>query len=79
MKIVKDGVGRAYAQMIQDFSAKSFSPFFEKHISKTAIVTTDEWTGYKPLKKNYPNLEQIPSTSGKGFPDVHIHIMNLKS
>lgn len=79
LEIVKDGVGRAYAEVIQDFSAKSFSPFFEKHISKTAIVKTDEWTGYKPLKKNYPNLEQIPSASGKGFPDVHIHIMNLKS
>lgn len=78
LEIVKGGVGRAYAESIHDFSAKSFSPFFEKHIGKTALVKTDEWTGYKPLKKQYPKLEQIPSASGNGFPDIHIHIMNLK-
>lgn len=61
LEIVNDGVGRAYAQVIQDFTAKSFSPFFENHLSKTANIKTDEWTGYKRLKKGYPNLEQIPS------------------
>ena len=71
-------MGRAYAEVINDFSAKSFRPFFEKHISKDAVVKTDEWTGYKPLKKAYPNLVQVPSESGKGFPNIHIHIMNLK-
>ncbi len=78
LEMVKGGVGRAYAEVISDFSSKSFSPFFEKYISKNAIVKTDEWTGYKPLKKDYPNPIQIPSESGKGFPDLHIHIMNLK-
>lgn len=78
LEIRKGGVGRAYAQVIQDFSSNSFSPFFQNHISKDAEIKTDEWTGYKPLKKDYPNLIQIPSKSGKGFPDVHIHIMNLK-
>ena len=78
LEIVKDGVGRAYAEVINDSSSRSFSPFFEKYISKNAIIKTDEWTGYKPLKKEYPNLVQIPSESGKGFPDIHIHIMNLK-
>jgi hypothetical protein len=78
LEIVKDGVGRAYAEVINDSSSRSFSPFFEKYISKNTLVKTDEWTGYKPLKKEYPNLVQIPSESGKGFPDMHIHIMNLK-
>jgi hypothetical protein len=78
LEIVKDGVGRAYAEVINDSSSRSFSPFFEKYISKNTLVKTDEWTGYKPLKKEYPNLVQIPSESGKGFPDLHIHIMNLK-
>jgi hypothetical protein len=78
LEIVKDGVGRAYAEVINDSSSRSFSPFFEKYISKNTLVKTDEWTGYKPLKKEYPNLVQIPSESGKGFPDVNIHIMNLK-
>ena len=78
LEIVKDGVGRAYAQVIEDTSSKSFRIFFEKHIDKNANVQTDEWVGYSPLKKEYPKLKQIPSDSGKGFPDMHIHIMNLK-
>ncbi len=79
LEILAKGVGRAYAQVIQDFSSKSFRPFFLNHIAKDAEIKTDEWTGYIPLKKEYPNLVQIPSESGKGFPDIHIHIMNLKS
>jgi len=79
LEIPAKGVGRAYAQVIQDFSSKSFRPFFLNHIAKDAEIKTDEWTGYIPLKKEYPNLVQIPSESGKGFPDIHIHIMNLKS
>ncbi|MCP4553402.1 MAG: transposase [Bacteroidetes bacterium] len=30
------------------------------------------------MKKDYPNLTQTPSGSGKDFHDLHIHIMNLK-
>src|SRR5680860_19796 len=75
---VKGGVGRAYAQVIEHASAKEFKPFFNDHISKDANVVTDEWTGYIPLKKQYPKLLQIPSNDGASFPDLHIHIMNLK-
>jgi len=75
---VNGGVGRAYAQIIEHASAKEFMPFFNDHISKDANVLTDEWTGYIPLKKQYPNLHQIPSNDGANFPDLHIHIMNLK-
>ena len=50
----------------------------KKLISKDAKVITDEWKGYRPLKKDYPNLEQVKSEVGKSFPDIHIHIMNLK-
>ncbi len=70
--------GRAYAQVIDDASSKSFKPFFETYISKDATVVTDEWNGYIPLKKSYPNLSQRPSNDGKGFPQMHIHIMNIK-
>jgi hypothetical protein len=75
---VKDGVGRAYAQVIEAASADEFKPFFKSYINKEATVITDEWTGYSPIKKNYRNLKQIPSNDGKNFPDLHIHIMNLK-
>ena len=75
---VKDGVGRAYAQVIEKASANEFTPFFDSYISKSANVITDEWNGYSPLKKKYPELKQIPSNEGKSLPDLHIHIMNLK-
>lgn len=78
LEIVKNGVGRAYAQLIKDSSSGSLKPFFEKYIDKEAIIKTDEWTGYSPLKKEYKNLTQERSDSGKNFPDLHIHIMNLK-
>jgi len=77
-KLSDGGVGRAYAQIIEDASNTCFRPFFENHISKDAHVVTDKWTGYIPLKKDYPKLKQTPSNNGKNHPDMHIHIMNLK-
>lgn len=79
LELVKDGVGRAYARVIEDASAKSFKPFFEGHIAKDAHIVTEEWNGYKPLKKEYPNLEQVKSDKGNGLPNLHLHIMNVKS
>lgn len=78
LEIVESGVGRAYAQCIEDASSASFRPFFESYISKDARIITDEWRGYMPLKKDFPNLEQVKSDDGKNFKDLHIHIMNLK-
>ena len=78
LEVRKDGVGRAYAQLIADSSANSFRPFFERHIDKDATVKADEWTGYIPLKQEYPNMVQTLSDSGMGFPELHIHIMNIK-
>jgi transposase-like protein len=77
-KLPIDGVGRAYAQIIENASSASFLPFFKAHISKDADVVTDEWTGYIPLKNDYKKLKQVPSNKGKNQPDMHIHIMNLK-
>jgi len=75
---VKNGVGRAYAQIIEHASEEEFKPFFNNYINKQADVITDEWNGYSPLKKEYPKLKQLPSNNGKNLPDLHIHIMNLK-
>ena len=75
---VTDGVGRAYAELIEHASAEEFKPFFNNYIGKKATVITDEWRGYSPLKTEYKALRQIPSDEGKNFPDLHIHIMNLK-
>ena len=78
LEIVKNGVGRAYAEVIEHASAKELGAFMERYISKEAKVITDEWRGYTALKKVYPKLEQIESKNGKNFKDVHIHIMNIK-
>lgn len=77
-KLPFNPVGRAYVQIIENGSSASFRPLFEAHISKDAEVISDEWTGYSPLKKDYPKLKQIPSNRGMNQPDMHIHIMNLK-
>lgn len=74
----KGGVGRAYAQVIERASSKEFRPFFETFISKEAHIITDVWKGYLPLKKDYPNLEQMPSDKGRGMQELHIHIMNIQ-
>jgi len=78
LEIVRGGFGRAYAATITDASSDSFKPFFEKYIDKDANLVADEWTGYIPLKSTYQKLRQVPSNKGKSFPELHIHIMNIK-
>ena len=51
--------------------------YLDKHISKTAQATTDEWKGYKPIK-DY-NITQKPSNNGKNFPTLHKVIHQVKS
>jgi len=50
--------GRGYAKTIEDYRSKSLEEIFHRHISKTAKITTDGWSGYKPLMKQYPHFEQ---------------------
>ena len=79
IEITKQGVGRAYAEIIENASSKELGMFIKKYVSEDAKIITDEWTGYAPLKKEYQNLMQTKSESGKNFKDIHIHIMNIKS
>ena len=74
----KRKVKRAYANVIEDYSAKSFTPLFEQHISQSAKVVTDKWRGYNPLKKDY-EIEQVPSKKGRNFKELHIIIHKIKS
>lgn len=78
IEIVDNGVGRAYAETIENASSKELGTFLEKYVSKEATIITDEWRGYTPLKKTFVNMEQRKSDEGKNFKDVHIHIMNIK-
>ena len=78
LEIVKDGVGRAYAQVIDHSSAIELGDFLVKYVSKEAVITSDKWSGYTPLKKEFKNLKQVASNQGKNFKELHIHVMNIK-
>ncbi len=71
--------GRGYAKIIEDYNSESLKPIFEKHIKNDASILADGWTGYIPLKENYPNLKQILSNKGKNFKMLHIQIRNFKN
>lgn len=78
IEILEDGVGRAYAEVIENSSAKELGGFLKKYVSKDAEITTDKWRGYLPLKKEFLKLKQVASEDGKNFKELHIHIMNIK-
>lgn len=79
VQLTPDGkVKRFYAMKINDFSSKSLHGIFDKHISKEAKVTTDEWRGYRPICKEY-QIEQIVSQNGMNFKALHTMIHQVKS
>jgi hypothetical protein len=78
IEILDDGVGRAYAELIENSSAKELGNFLTKYVSKDAELVTDKWRGYMPLKKEFLKLKQVASEDGKNFKELHIHIMNIK-
>jgi transposase-like protein len=79
VQLTEEGkVRRFYALKINDFSSKSLKVIFDKHISKTAKVTTDEWRGYRPLQKEY-DITQIPSNKGLNFKALHTMVHQSKS
>jgi len=77
-KVKGNKIGSAYAEVIENASAESFRPFFEKYIDKdNARVITDGWRGYWPLESEF-EIKQKLSGGGKNFPGLHFVIMNLK-
>ena len=78
LEILDSGVGRAYAEVIENASSKELGNFLKKYVSKDARIISDEWRGYTPLKSEFKKLEQVASDDGKFFNDIHIHIMNIK-
>lgn len=76
----KKGVSRIYARVIKKADAKSLGSFMEDHIDLNTQITTDKWTGYLPLHKQFKNLKQLYSgNKGSNFHELHRVIMNLKS
>ena len=74
------GVSRMYARIVDNAGTKQLRPFFQDHISCQAVIKTDKWKGYMPLKSEYHHLVQIDSgKKGKNFPDLHRTIMMFKA
>ena len=72
------GVKRAYFKSISDYSSASLEKIFDSHISTEAKVETDQWSGYKPLKKLY-NITQTKSNKGSTFFEMNTIIHQTKS
>lgn len=74
----KGKVKRAYFKKIQNYSSKSLRGIFDNHISKTAKVYTDKWSGYKPISADY-EIHQDYSDNGSSMKQMHTIIHQLKS
>jgi transposase-like protein len=75
----KNGVSRFYAKVIDKANAENLGEFMRTTIKKEAKITTDEWTGYKPLDKEFENMIHKKSgEKGENFPELHRVIMNFK-
>ena len=73
------GVARVYGKVIEKASSKEIGDFMRQKIDPQAQIKTDEWTAYKPLMKEFINMERVKSgTKGKNFPDLHRVIMGFK-
>lgn len=73
------GINRCYAKVVESGHSNELGGFFVERIQPDAHIKTDNWTGYKPLKKSYKNLVQVNSEKGVNFPQMHRQIMMFKS
>ena len=64
------GIKRVYFDRLENYSCKELHKIFDKHISKSASIKTDKWTGYNPLKKEF-DLKRIKSDKGKSSKELH--------
>jgi len=73
------GVSRFYAKVIDKADARSLGGFMRENIDINAHITTDEWTGYRPLDKVFEHIRHVKSgKKGENFPEMHRVIMNFK-
>ena len=72
------GIKRVYFDQLEDYSCQEIRKIFDKHISKSASIKTDKWTGYNPLKKEF-DLNQIKSDKGNSSRELHTIIHQVKS
>ena len=79
VQLTEEGkVRRFYSLWIKDFSSRLLREIFDGHISGDALVTTDEWRGYRPISGDF-RITQIPSNGGLNFKALHTMIHQVKS
>lgn len=74
----ENGIKRVYFKTIKNYSSDSLRGIFDTHISKEAKVSTDKWTGYKPLQKEY-NITQTKSDKGNTFFEMNTIVHQVKA
>ena len=75
----EDGIKRAYAMPVDNYSNVELGKIFQKHIDKAAEIQTDLWKGYLPLSGKGWKIEQEKSVGGENFELIHRFIMGLKT
>lgn len=76
----KKGITRMYGRVIETASRENLSKFMKDHISPSAQVRTDKWSGYKGMEAYFPKLKQEKShKKGKNFNQMHRAIMMFKA
>jgi hypothetical protein len=74
------GVSWMYGRVIMTACKKNLQGFMKDHISPQANVRTDQWTGYKGLEREFPNITREKSEKkGKNFAELHRCIMMFKA
>ena len=72
----KNGVSRFYAKKA---NAENLGALMRTTINKKTNITTDQWTGYQPLDKEFENMSHKKlGKKGENFPELHRVIMNFK-
>ncbi len=73
----KKTLGNAYAQVIENYSEEQLRPIFENKIATNASITTDKWSSYSPIGKDF-NIEQEKSQGGINFKELNNLTMLFK-
>lgn len=72
------GIKRVYFKVIKDYSSSSLRSIFDAHIAKEAKVSTDKWSGYRPLMGEY-DITQTKSDKGNTFFEMNTIVHQVKA
>ena len=73
----RGGIKRVYCMKIANFSTQELRKIFDRHIHLDAVVETDLWRSYQPLKETW-NISQSKSNPPENFKAIHRFIQQLK-